>query len=86
MYVATQLLKIASYCIHIYYVQRTEKRYDERRWKQELSCIIQIFNWKKDKIQLSYPNKLEGWKISNAGYDKVILLYLFHTGVEADSE
>ena len=55
------------------YVQRTEERYSKRRMKQEPCVPIEIFNWKKDKFCLSYPDKLEGWEICHYGYDEVML-------------
>ena len=35
--------------------------------EKQSSNFICIFNWKKDKILLSYPDKLESWEICHIG-------------------
>ena len=45
--------------------------------KQESSAIIQIINWKEDKIILSYADKYESWEICHSGSNEVMLhIYL----------
>ena len=52
-------------------MQRTEERYVERRMEQQSSNFVCIFNWKKDKILLSYQEKFESWEICHIGDDEV---------------
>ena len=40
--------------------------------EQDLSDFICIFNWKKDKILLSYPDELESWEICHIDSNEVI--------------
>ena len=41
--------------------------------EQESSSFICIFNWKKDKFLLLYPDKFESWEICHIGVDEVIM-------------
>ena len=50
--------------------------------EQESSTFVRIFNWKNDKILLSYLDKFESWEICHLGDDEV----MFHTRAEMDSE
>ena len=53
------------------YLQSTEDRYSERRMQKVFFTPISIFNWKKDKIIISYPKKLENWEMCHLGDDEV---------------
>ena len=53
------------------YAQRTEERYTKRRMEQESYSFVRIFNWKTDKILLSYSDNFKSWKIYHLGDDEV---------------
>ena len=44
--------------------------------EQESSTFIRIFNWKKDRILLSYSDNFKSWEIYHLGDDEV-RLYIF---------
>ena len=58
-------------------LQRTEERYTERGMEQESSSFIRIFNWKKDKIHLSYEDNFESWEMYHSGDNEVIKSSIF---------
>ena len=61
------------------YAQRTEERYTKRRMELESSSFVRIFNWKNNKILLSYSDNFESWKIYHLGDDEVCkALHLLH--------
>ena len=39
--------------------------------EQQSSNFVCIFNWKKDKILLSYHDKFESWEVCHIGDDEV---------------
>ena len=49
--------------------------------EQETVSFIRIFNWKKDKICLSYEDNFESWEICHEGNNEVIKSSIFTTCV-----
>ena len=45
--------------------------------EQESSSFVRIFNWKKDKILLSYTKNYKSWKVYHLGDDEVIKSSMF---------